>query len=81
MRHHQVQGSLGNAKDKGLFNFKQWISFKPAVDRTGLDLKSFTDQNRRFFPYLDDGTGLELSISKKQLCAHTWFTGLVTLLL
>ncbi|KAA8529871.1 hypothetical protein F0562_034525 [Nyssa sinensis] len=35
-----------------------------AVDRTRLALKAFTNQKRRFFPHLEDGSGIE-SVSKK----------------
>lgn len=36
-----------------------------------LALKAFTDQKRRFFPHLDDGSGNESSISKKHCGTET----------
>uniref|UniRef100_A0A5B7B9W4 Putative mediator of RNA polymerase II transcription subunit 27 isoform X1 n=1 Tax=Davidia involucrata TaxID=16924 RepID=A0A5B7B9W4_DAVIN len=45
-----------------------------AVDRTRLALKAFTNQKRRFFPHLDDGSGIE-SVSKKH-CASQMSTGI-----
>ncbi|XP_059655294.1 mediator of RNA polymerase II transcription subunit 27 [Cornus florida] len=35
-----------------------------AVDRTRLALKAFTDQKRRFFPHLDDGSSSESALKK-----------------
>ncbi|ESQ49161.1 hypothetical protein EUTSA_v10020833mg [Eutrema salsugineum] len=43
-----------------------------AVDRTRLALKAFTDQKRRFFPHIDDGSKMEPS-SKKHHASHSPF--------